>query len=153
MTSIDQQYLHTFGDLLNKSFGLDVHYTSDRLWIPVIDNAFDFLRKMPLRHPEKLRKRELTIEYARMVATPEKVEKLEEIKMAIKKLRDITIEIAEERLMLPKGSRAIEATELMRLVLKRFCQSFKTNPPSLQQPPHFLFILPSLSLRRVYHLL
>lgn len=133
LTSTDQQYLHAFGDLLNKSFGLDVHYTSDRLWIPVIDNAFDFLRKMPLRHPEKLWKRELTIEYARTVATPEKVEKLEEIKTIIKKLRDIAIEIAEERLMLPKGSRAIEATELIRLVLERFCQSYKTNPPPFLQ--------------------
>ena len=92
--------------------------------------------------------RELTIEYARTVATSEKVEKLEEIKMVIKKLRDITIEIVEKRLMLPKGSRAIEATELMRLVLKRFRQSFKTDPPPSNNLPHFLFTLPSLSLRR-----
>ena len=129
MTSTDQRYLHAFGDLLNKNFNLDVHYTSDRVWMPLIDDAFDFLRKMPLRHPEKCWKRELAFEYARTAATPEKLEKLRELKTTIKILRDITIDVARERYEKePTGRRAMDADELIRVVLERYRQRFGELP-------------------------
>jgi len=47
------EYLRAMGELFAKRFSLEVHYTIDRMWMPLRDDALEFIEMMPLIHPEK----------------------------------------------------------------------------------------------------
>jgi len=88
------------------------------------------LNKMNFLHLERLWRKELALKYVGLPATPEIIEEINNVRRAIKLLRDITTQVAKERYLLPRGKRALESGDLIKIVLQRFLDQYLERYPN-----------------------
>jgi len=130
----DYQYVHRLAKIISEVFKVPVsvrynkrkHLT--KLYLPTTDTRVrDLLRKMPMVHPERNLKRELALKYTGEEATDDLLREINSAREAIRRLRDLTVELAEERYRLEKRKRVMTADELVEEVLKRYAERFNDH--------------------------
>jgi len=112
---------HFSPDKRNKCIQLYMRLTNQKV--------MSFLEEMDFLHPEKMWMKELALKYVGEHARPDIIEEVTIVKGTIKLLRDITVQLAKERLFLPKGRRSIQSSELIKLVLQRYIDNHPINSP------------------------
>jgi len=90
--------------------------------------AMKFLEEMNFLHPEKICMKELAMEYVNEHAKPEIVEEINNVSRTILSLRDITIQLAKERLSLPRGMKVLQSRDLIKLALQRYFKRYASKP-------------------------
>jgi len=125
----DHQYVQKLTKIISETFNVPVNYDYcertdiTKLSLPVMDKRVaDLLRKMPIMHPEKALKRDLALRYVREEATEDLLREINNARSAIRRLRDLTVELARERYLLDRRERVMTADELVDEVLRRYAE-------------------------------
>jgi len=127
----NREYIQRLGEIIGETFNVPVSYDYYKkrglieLLLPVMDRRVKgLLRKMPMVHPERNLKRELALKYTGEEVTDDLLREINSAREAIRRLRDLTVELAEERYRLEKRKRVMTADELVEEVLKRYAERF-----------------------------
>jgi len=127
----DVQYVRRLAEIINEVFNIPTiirYYKKDditKLYLPIIDkHVADLFRKMPIIHPEKNLIKDFVLSYIKREVTEDLLSRINNIKDVIHRLRDLSIQLLIERRLLDKGKRVMSADELVREVLRRYCERF-----------------------------
>jgi len=131
----DHQYVQRLAEIISETFNVPVivrYYNKKgltryltRLRLPVIDERVrDLLCKMPMMHPERALKRDLALRYVGEEATEDLLREINNARSAIRRLRDLTVELARERYLLDRRKRVMAADELVEEVLRRYAERY-----------------------------
>ena len=91
-----------------------------------------FEEEMNFIHPEKMWMKELALKYVGEYAKLEILEEIRNVNRTIKRLTNIMIQLAKERLSLPRGRRVIQSDDLIKLALQRFFECRLDNDKTTQ---------------------